>query len=208
MSAYSVEVNSTDLLAVQTLLRHAPKAFDTALVRATNRGLTKGRTTMVNETADRLNLKKKRIRQDITIGKASKFRMRAWIKSKGKPVNLEAFGSRQTKKGVSVQVLKANPRYLVRHAWIGLGANANKILLRREKTEENAPYYGTKRPNPNLVYSALPEEFRYPLESLTGPRVQDITDNPEVIGAVQKEASETISEELKRQTDLFLRKYA
>lgn len=199
-----LKVDQATLKELENTLRHIPKGAPKALSRSINKGLTGGRTEMVKATREILNVKAKKVRDQIKIKKASVSRLSGIMTSKGQPLNLINFGARQTKKGVSVQVLKKNPRETIPHAWIGTGEHNNRLVFMRQRTPENAPYIFTKKVRPGVKYGALPDKYRLPMESKTGPRLQDIEGRDEVMGRVQDEASSRLMNEMNRQIDLLL----
>jgi hypothetical protein len=126
------------------------------------------------------------------------------VTSKGQPVSLHSFKAKQKKRGVSVRVLKSEGRKTIRGAFIAPGKHGNPMIFWREKTPQNESKIGTKKKKPWMEYAALPPRYRYPVEALHGPRIQDITSRPEVIGAVEEAGRERLKKELASQVDRLL----
>lgn len=207
MAAIDIRLDRSDVDAVSRALSGIRGGAETAIMRAVNRALTGVKTDMAKETAKVLNLTQKRIKKDITVSKANKTTLAGKVTSKGKPVNLEQFKAKQKKKGVSVKVMKSGGRKTIPGAFIFIGRNSNRLVGWRKKTDANAQYIGTKRKDTNMEYGALPRKYRLPIESLYGPRIQDITARPEIMRAIEDGAGVRLEKELAHQVQRILDKH-
>lgn len=177
-----VKLDTSDVLAVRAMLSGIKGGANRAIGQAINKTLTGGRTDATNELTEELNLTKTRVRKDFKVYKAywSGGNPVGSLVSSGKPVGLASFQrTRQTKKGVSVQVKKRRPRKVLRHAFIAT-ANKSKNVFWRKK-QKGVPRKPARK---GLVYAKLPRKFRYPILRLKGPRIQDIYAKTEVMSPV------------------------
>ena len=210
----NISVDRSDLREVIRALDGIRNGAPRALKGAVNRTLQGVKTSMARETSKVLALPQRRIKKDIHIAKrASTSDFSGRVTSKGQPVSLHSFGAREKKRGVSVKVLKSEGRKTIEGAFIFMAkytekkTGKKKINLMvgwREKTAENAGQIGSKKRKPWMEYAALPPRYRYPVEALHGPRIQDITSRPEVIGAVEEAGRERLKKELASQVDRLL----
>lgn len=207
----SINVSEADLNRTIWALRNIEGGAAKAIMRSVNKALTGVKTDMARETARELNLTQKRIKKDIDITPARATTLSGRVTSEGRPVNLEQFKAKQKKKGVSVKVKKSGGRKMIKHAFIFLGLagkkrKRNRLVGWREKTGENAHLIGTKKPKQNMKYSKLPDQYRLPIETLYGPRIQDITGKPSIIKIIEEKAGERLQKELSHQTQRLLDK--
>jgi len=211
-----VDVDRSDINRVVYALRDVKDGAPTAIVRSVNKSLTGVETDMAKETAAELNLTQKRIKKDITITKASKVRMHGVVTSEGRPVNLEQFGAKQKKRGVSVKVRKDSKRSVIPGTFIFLGKGGkdedgnqekNRLVGWRDKEGPGGQHVGTKKKKPGMVYAALPHDYRFTIETLYGPRIQDITGKPAIMKKIEDQAGVRLVKELDHQVDYLLKKH-
>lgn len=196
-----IDIDKGQLADVRRAVSGIKNGSVKVITRSVNKTLTGIRTDAVQEIYNVLNLTKKRIRRDFTIRKMNWSDPVAKISSTGRPVSLTTFsGTRQVKSGVSVKVKRSASRKVIRHAFIETVKGARQAF-RRE-------YRGPRSPHRvGFAYGALPLAYRYPIHRLTGPRIQDIYDEPEVIGAVLKKADGRLAKALDRETAYELSRY-
>lgn len=112
-----------------------------------NRTLQRLRTQMTNAVGEKLNLRKKTIRELISIQKANKNTgLIGKLTIKNKPVPLIEYSAKQNRKGVSFKVFKDRPRQLVKHAFITPDGRNIITVFRREMGVGRLkikPLYGT-----------------------------------------------------------------
>jgi hypothetical protein len=150
-----------------------------AHVLAVNKTLTGVRTDATAEVYKKLNLTKTRIRQDITTTRATYGNPAGRLIARGKPVGLISFsGTRAVKKGVSVLVRRDATRKILPHAFIATAKTAQNVWWRG--------WTGPRQPvRPTINYARLPRQYRHPIHRLTGPRIEDILADPEVMYTVE-----------------------
>jgi len=119
--------------------------------RALNKTATTGRKISVKEVRNEINIKAGAARKQIGIRRARPLNLKSVLLVKYKPIPLAAYaGVRQTKKGVSVQMMKSKPRKLFKGAFIATMPSGHKgVFLRKGKG-------------------------RLPIQELYGPNVQSV----------------------------------
>ena len=114
-----IQLNRADVDELKVQMSALEPASRTrALVRAMNKTAKGVRTDISREIRKRVNIKAKDVTDGIKIWMANKNKPSVRITIKGTRRPLMAFGARQTKTGVSVQVYKANGRKIIPHAFI------------------------------------------------------------------------------------------
>jgi len=197
-------VDSGDLRRVQWTLRGIQDGAPKALRGAVNKTLTGVRTDMTKKAAEVLTLKQKRIRKDIEIAKkASLSDFSGIVSTTGRPVNYAEFKSTQLKSGLKVTVFKGERPRKIQGAFFAV-IGGNKLAFWRKKDGEGSQKIGTKKRKSWMAYSALPWRYRFPIQSLVGPRVQDIIADPRVMEQVEESSRQRMNKELSRQVDKIL----
>lgn len=213
MSAINVKVDQSDVKSVQRSLSHIRKGTDKALKNAINRTLTQMKKITTDEVYNVLNVKKRRIKKDLSKPRrATQTRLSGSIKSTGKPLNLIEFQARQNKKGVSVKIWRNGGRETIKHAFIFTADHGKKIVAWRakqpsKKYDNDPSKIYTQKQKKWMSYGALPPKYRFPVHGLTGPRIQDIMDKPEVITRIENKSSIQLKKELSYQVEQLLRKH-
>lgn len=119
---------------------------------AINRTLATVRSRIVKRLAEKINLRQKDIRDAVTIKKASYENMEGQVNVTRKHVPLFDFvGFRQTKTGVSIQVLKDGPREVLTGTFIATMPTGHEGIF------ERGSHLPTKGPNVgNPRYTLIP----------------------------------------------------
>lgn len=142
------------------------------LARVVNRTMEQGQTRMAKEISTEFNIKSKEVKGRMRLLKASArngaFRVQATLEvigKRGRSLNLINFDARKTKDGVSVKILRAGGRKIVRGAFI---ANQGRTVFRRVgkprlpikalQTIDVEQMFNTKRVN-RVVLQLLQEKF-------------------------------------------------
>lgn len=115
--------------------------------QALNRTLTRSRTQMTNAVGEKLNLKKKTIREQISLQKANKNTgLIGKLIVKNKHVPLIEYKARQNRKGVSFKMFKDKPRQLIHGAFIADSSKHVPTVFKRETKArlKIKPLYGVK----------------------------------------------------------------
>lgn len=195
----AIRIDKSQLDDVKRIAYGIKNGHIKVMTRAVNKTMTGIRTDAVQEIYNVLNLTKKRIRRDFAIRKMTWSSPEARIVSIGKPVSLTTFsGTREVKSGVSVKVKRTGSRKIIKRAFIEATKGGSKQAFWRE-------YQGPRTMfRPGVSYARLPRKYRYPIRRLTGPRIQDIYDDPMVMNKVMKKADDRLSKNLDRETAYLL----
>ncbi len=179
MAGFYIEIKG--LAEAQKTLADIRDGTKKAIVRALNRTVTAVQSDAVKAVAAEFNLTQKDIRHDFTIKKANYGDFSAYVQAAGKPTPLIKFiRTRQTQKGVSVQVKKSRSRAVIKHAFI---------------VTQRSGYRG--------VFLRV-GRARYPIKQRYGPRVPDILSNPEVMGPILEQARERLDKNFEHEVDFLL----
>lgn len=115
--------------------------------QALNRTLQRSRTQMTNAIGEKLNLRKKTIRELISIQKANKNTgLIGKLTVKHKPVPLIEYDAKQNRKGVSFKVFRDRQRQLIKYAFICKDKRHTLTVFKREYNASRLkikPLYGT-----------------------------------------------------------------
>ncbi|MFO1259102.1 MAG: phage tail protein [Gammaproteobacteria bacterium] len=131
----------------QKSLRGLNSQVEKKTQQALNRTLQRARTQMTNAVGEKLNLRKKTIRELMSIQRATKITgLIGKLIVKNKPVPLIEYNAKQNRKGVSFKVFKSKSRQLIKHAFITPDSRARDSVFKRESTArlKIKPLYGTR----------------------------------------------------------------
>ncbi len=129
-------------------------------VRALNKSLTGTKTDMVKVIREDYNYKAAALNKRITVARASRAKIEGHVQSRGGMVHLtDIAGTRQTKKGVTVNVRKSTGRQLIPRAFIRSGKNSGKKIVFRRKEENGQmvpryPIEARSTAHPEILYNA------------------------------------------------------
>ena len=179
-----IEIDQRQLLKVKFMLAGVKNGAPKAMSRSMNKTLISIGSQAAKEVNSHYNITQKITKKDHSILKAHTMKLAAGFYSTGKPKRLTSFsGTRQTKKGVSVKIRRDRPRKLLKHAFIA----TPKHIKRSTKAEGRGKqvfrrrYKGPrKKVRVGFSYGRLPVPYRYEIERLTGPRLQDHLGQPVV----------------------------
>jgi len=200
----SVKLNPIDVADVKAMLsRLSADETNKAMARGINTTMTGVRTDGVKILSEHYALTATAIRESWKIRKALFRDPSGVVSSKGTFIRLIKFGARQNKSGVSVKVLRSKPRATVEHAFIA--------KIRGDQKEEQVywrKYKGPhKKPVAGRAYARMPREYKFPVQALYGPRIQDHLGDPGIMGTLTKMAGERLSKNMEREVDSILRGY-
>lgn len=206
-----VQVDQSDILAVERALVGIKNGAPKVLTRAFNKTTTGTRTDITDEVAKVLNITKKVIRERVVIKKATWANLTAYVERTGDPVPLSLFsGTRQTMKGVSVQVKRAGSRGILRHAFIATMNSGHIGVFRREvKTGAGAKKWNQVQ---SKWFGTLPRKwnpgndskFRLGIEELTGPRIEDIMADDVVFQIIVKKSDARMAKNIDHELNYLL----
>lgn len=177
--------------------------YKKVLVTSINKTLGTVKTQATARIGNEINLTAARIKKDMTIQKANYSKISGALNVTGEPVGLVQFGASQTKKGVTVKVLRSSAMKLLKHAMIAAGRSSSTtqhVFWRQ--------YDGPRKPFvPGKKYGVLPKEYRLPLERLTGPRIEDILAKDTVLDPVTIQANTVFASNVSTKIDEVLRRH-
>jgi hypothetical protein len=197
-SSFAIELDKAALAEVKVALAGVENGASRVLSRAINKTLDGVRTDSVNEIAKDITPKKSVIRGTFTVKKTTVSNLEGRTSSKGKPLGLIHYQARKTKKGVSVKVKRNGKRSVIPGSFIAKAKGAENVFWRQYKGPRG-------KVRPGFQYGVLPKyPYRLPIERLTGPRVPDIMDKPEVMAAILAAADIRLDKNLSNQIDYEL----
>jgi len=188
-----ISIDTADLERARSDLNSLANEMPHVAVRALNKAMTGVKTDIVSIIRDNYNYKATALRKRITITKATRTNVRGFVQSKGGPVHLtDITGTRQTKKGISVDVRKDTGRRLIPRAFKASGRHSGKeIVFRRE----GDPPGQTAR----LV-------SRYPIRAITTAHPEVLYNAPHNWAKIQSKAAERLDTNIEREIDAEFRK--
>jgi hypothetical protein len=199
-----IKFNPEDVAKVKLLLSEIEAAR--CLRNALNDTITGIQTDAARAVYADLNLTQTRIKQGFRIQRATIDDLYGSFRSIGKPVNLASFtGSRMTTRGLSVKVKRNGTRTTLKHGfiWSRLTKQGDEA-----KTAFQRAYIGTRTKASNkLPWRKMPEHYRLPLETLTGPRIEDILGREDILSSLSALAGERLEKNTERELDWILSKH-
>lgn len=171
----NINVKFNGVKQFQKALKSREAQVERKAQQALNRTLIRSRTQMTNAIGEKLNLKKKTIRDLISLQKANKNTgLIGRLIVKSKPVPLIEYKAKQNRKGVSFKLYRNRPRHLIRSAFISNDRRGRESVFRRET------------------------RARLKIKPLYGTRIVDVANDSK--GKIQKFALDYIKRELERIT--------
>lgn len=201
-----VELNMVAVDSVKAALGDLKDSYKKVLTTAINKTLSTAKTQAKARIGNELNLKASRIEQDLSLEKANYTTLTGRLAATGEPVGLIQFGARAVNQGVSVKVLKSNPRSTIRHAFIARGKNSATEHVFWRKTRMSGTRFPTGKPvrAPWPMFGTL---YRLPVERLTGPRIEDIFAQPKVLDPVTIQANHLFLSHVDTQISEVIRRH-
>jgi hypothetical protein len=200
-SVFSIKIDESDLKNVRDMLSDMKDIGIKVTVRALNKTLTGVRTDASSAIRAEITASKQAVDGTFKIEKATSTRVQAAIASTGKPLPLTEYSTRQTKRGVSVQVKRSRPRKVIPGAFVAAMKSKHEGAFWRE-------WHGQKQAKrADLRYGKLPRKFRLPIKQLYGPRVPDIMSNDPVMKLILGKAGDRLHNNLAHETEFELSKH-
>lgn len=185
----TVNVTSNANQVIMEMKAMATEMREKATVRALNRTIEQVRTQASREVrAAGYNLKAAVVRATMKMHRASAGRLWARVVASGRPIPLVQYSARQTRKGVTVNVM--NGRKLVPGAFIAKMRNGKIGVFEREMPQR-------KRTKANK-YAALP------VRHLHGPSIPAALANAKVQQALQRLIEQKFPEILAREARFII----
>jgi hypothetical protein len=163
-----------------------------------------------------MNLSSANIKGDFSIKKATNAKIGGMVKAKGKPMELIYFlGWKQNNIGVRIKIYRDSSAKIIAHAFTSY-TRRDRMQIRTRK------YHGARKPlKPFLKYGRLPYQFlggslesggrnnyRGPIETLRGPRVEDVFIKPEIFEPVTIQAQTLFVQRIDQEVTELFRKLA
>ncbi len=183
----TIEINPADLDRLKSDFFLMDGEVPLALSRAINRALTAVNTEGSIQVRKVYNLKAARVKQNFSVKKTTRANLTGHWQSKGKPIGLIQFGATGNSQRAAVIVIKGDARKKVTGGFIQIGKNNVQHIFRRAKVG-------------GVIVG------RYPLQRLTGPRIEDALSKPEVQKALQSKADTTLQARLEVEANYILSK--
>ena len=214
----TIKINPNDLAAVKrTLTQLSGDEANLAMVRGINKTMTGVRTDGVKVLYDHYALTATAIRDSFKIRKAYFKDPHGAISTKGTFIRLMKFGARKVQSGVSVKVLRANPRSTIAHAFIAKLGLQDHVYRRAYKSGSGklsksdaaigrSGWIFNKKTGRYFPAAALPFKYRFPIHALYGPRIQDYLDDPVIIGTLQQMAGTRLTDAMAHEVEYLLSK--
>lgn len=143
----AVNINFSGQKQFQQTLSSLNSSVNKKTQQALNRTLQRARTQMTNAVGEKLNLKKRTIRELTHIQRATKITgLIGSLTVKNKTVPLIEYKAKQNRKGVSFKVFKGRSRQLIKHAFITTDSRNRQTVFKRdgETRLKIKPLYGTR----------------------------------------------------------------
>jgi hypothetical protein len=133
MASINVKLDKADIDSANAMLAGIKDGLPKAYARALNKTADNTKTHLVAVARDEYNYKADAVRSRITIQRATWQDLTCRVISKGTGIHLtDILGTRETNKGVTVDVLKSTGRQLIPRTFIRAARNSGKkMVLRR-----------------------------------------------------------------------------
>lgn len=216
-TSFNLKFDEGDLLKVNLLLGEVKNGAPKVMTRAINKTLTFTKSEAVKTIAIDLNLTQDRIREDFWTVKADFENVSGAVWAHGRPVNLSSFiGTTETVSdfngGVSVKVKKSGSRVRLRHAFLwtrfkkpGLsinpetGALIGDIAQTAFQREWHDYHTFRSRFSP---WKKFGPKYRLPVETLSGPRIEDEYAKDRVMNPVLIETKAELDRRLNEELEI------
>ena len=176
-----------------------------AMARGINKTMTGVRTDGTKILTERYALTATEIRKSWKIKKAPFKNPHGVVSSKGTFIRLIKFGARPSRTGVSVKVLRGGARKVIKHAYIGHAKKGQRLeQVYRRKWDIVWPSSHKKPVNKKRAYAKLPLEYRFPVEALYGPRLQDHLGDGNIFKVLTKMAGDRLLKNMKHEVEYLL----
>ena len=194
----SVTVDNQDLFEIQKTLQTF-KGNKIVIQRATNDTLSGLKTESVKLIGAKVTAKATVIRNHFSIKKMALARLEGELEVTGPPLALIKYSANKVKKGVSVKVLKANKRTILKHTFIATMASGHKGVFWREFDDFRV------KAKPNFQYAWLKStKYALPINELYGPAIADIYDDADIIKPVMANANVRLQARLEHHTNRLI----
>ena len=205
----NIKIDHESLASAKTVINAVGKSADPIIYRGINKTIDNTQTKGVDLTYQALNLTKTRIRKDFKKLKAFTGNLRGSLVAEGLPVGFSSFtGTKELKAGgVRVKIERNSPATDFRHAFMAPGRgsyNPDDDTVRLHVFERErrgwSPFI------PGYPYWNMPHRYRYPLDRLAGPKVEDYYGHDKIQIPVEQYANFRMVVNMENQIDFELSK--
>ena len=185
----SVKIDQVAVGEVKRLMGEFADKYKAVLVTSINKTLVTAKTQAAARVGNKVNLKAARIKEDLIDDKANYAKLYGGLYAKDADENrigLIQYGARQTMKGVTVQILRAKPPFLIPHAFIAARGVKEHVFWRKKRTPDTNRWPTGKKIN--VRWDAIGKEYRRPLSLRRGPSVAYWFGKPDVFEPVSIQA--------------------
>lgn len=201
MAVFNVEADYQALTKAVQMLGHIPNGFETAIVRAYNRGAQKVRTEAVRYIAERYNVKQSEVRKQIKIINASKSRLHATIMFTGRRLPLGKFAanfgrkrSARNKQAPVTEIIRGQ-----RKEWPGA------FFAGTEFGHAGTTHYGIFVRKPGMIPGKRkPQILNRAIEEKMSLSIPEMAGYHEAVELMLEQGSEAINKELEHQIQFLL----
>jgi hypothetical protein len=205
MAQFRIRFSEEDKQKLLATLDGIKNGTERALMRSINKTIPGVSTDAAKAAAQRINLAQKIIKKGFKTQLATMGNCNGSWKSMGKPVPLINYGARQTKTGVTFQVLKGGGRALLKHAFIATMGSGHQGVFWR--TPRSFPPSSKPHLTP-LPWKTLPKYIRLPIKELFGPKVEDTLSMQAIFDDLKDKAQERFMAAMEHETDYLLQQAA
>jgi hypothetical protein len=185
----SVRIDQVAVGEVKRLMGEFADKYKAVLTTSINKTLTTAKTQAAARVGNKANLKAARIKEDFLVDKANYAKLYGGLYAKDADENrigLIQYGARQTMKGVTVQILKSKPRFLIPHAFIAKRGTKEHVFWRKKRTPDKNKWPSGKKIN--VRWDSINPDIRRPLSRRRGPSVAYWFGKPDVFEPVSIQA--------------------
>jgi len=195
----SITINPKDIESINDMMSALkPNEVAKSTARGINKTMTGVRTDGTKILTEHYALTATAIRNSWKIRKALFKDPNGVVSTKGTFIRLKEFGAKQVSTGVSVKVLKKNPRKIIKHAFITKLGLKEQVYWRKWHGEAKKPVKGR-------AYAKLPFKYRFPIQALYGPRIQDHLGDPTIMKTLEGMAGTRLEKNMKHEVEYLLR---
>lgn len=220
MGSFQITINPEDLRAVHGIMAGIRECVPAVTARAVNRVLSGIKTDASTEITSVMNITKSAADKTFKIRQAVIGGVPGAIASTGAYVPLiDTKGAKQTKTGVSVQVLKSRPRKLIPGTFIATMKSGHIGVYSRETRQHSRKmgkmaaainrrgYVFLPSKNRYIPAAWLPKEYRLPIEHLYTSSVPDIMERAPVMKRILEKAAVRLRDRLFHEMDYELSRH-
>jgi hypothetical protein len=204
----SVRIDQASVAEVKSLLGEFADKYKAVLTTSINKTLGTAKTQAAARVGNKVNLKAARIKEDFLVDKANYSKLYGGLYAKDADENrigLIQYGARQTMKGVTVQILRSKPRFLIPHAFIASRGVKEHVFWRKNRTPDKNRWPSGQKPR--VRWDAIDPAIRRPLSLRRGPSVAYWFGKPDVFEPVSIQAQHVYLINVEEKIDEIIRRY-